>query len=180
MARGNLDRFCLAGSLTAHLLTAYAVNSITLSGIAIVTNSSAASPSSSLDHNLQDSFPLLSGFSSTRELEASPIYAELRAEIDRVLGGTVHESLGGGSGSTRPYLRATAWNIERGLRLAGIIRVLQEHPQLSQSDLIFVTELDYGMTRTQNRFRGEGACGCTRNGLRLRSLLHEPEQGSRP
>ena len=78
------------------LLTAYAVNSITLSGIAIVTNSSAASPSSSLDHNLQDSFPLLSGFSSTRELEASPIYAELRAEIDRVLGGTVHESLGGG------------------------------------------------------------------------------------
>ena len=115
-------------------------------------NTSVTSPSSSLDHNLQDSFPLLSGFSSTRELEASPIYAELRTEIDRVLGGTVHESLGVASGSTRPYLRATAWNIERGLRLAGIIRVLQEHPQLSQSDLILVTELDYGMTRTQNRF----------------------------
>ena len=118
----------------------------------IVPNSSVVFPSSNLDHNLRDSFPLLSGFSSTRELEASPIYAELRAEIDRVLGGTVHESLREGSGSTHPYLRATAWNLERGLRLAGIIRVLQEHPELSQSDLIFATELDYGMTRTQNRF----------------------------
>ncbi len=115
-------------------------------------STSSLAPSCSLDHNLQDSFRLLSGFSSTRELEASPVYADLRAEIDRVLGGTVHESLRGGTDSTHDYLRATAWNIERGLRLEGIIQTLIEHSRLSQSDLLFVTELDYGMARTQNRF----------------------------
>ena len=49
-------------------------------------------------------------------------------------------------------IRATAWNIERGICLPGIIRVLQEHPVISESDVLLLTELDYGMARTGNRF----------------------------
>lgn len=49
-------------------------------------------------------------------------------------------------------IKATAWNIERGLRLEGIIRALCEHPSLRESDVLLLTELDYGMARTGNRF----------------------------
>ena len=117
-----------------------------------MATSPSTSPTRSLNHSLQGYFPLLQNFSSTRELEAAPIYGELRTEIERVLGGTVHEDFSSGTNEKPSHFRATAWNIERGLRLEGIIRVLQEHPRLSQSDLLLVTELDYGMTRTQNRF----------------------------
>lgn len=49
-------------------------------------------------------------------------------------------------------IRVTAWNIERGKRLEGIVDVLQKHPQIKDSDLLLLTELDYGMARTSNRF----------------------------
>ena len=49
-------------------------------------------------------------------------------------------------------IRATAWNIERGKRLPSIVRVLREHPVLRASDVLLLTELDYGMARTENRF----------------------------
>ena len=47
-------------------------------------------------------------------------------------------------------IRATAWNIERSKRLESIIRVLKEHPVLRASDVLMLTELDYGMARTGN------------------------------
>jgi endonuclease/exonuclease/phosphatase family metal-dependent hydrolase len=49
-------------------------------------------------------------------------------------------------------VRVAAWNIERGLRLPSIIRTLQEHPILRQSDVLLATELDYGMARSGLRF----------------------------
>lgn len=108
-----------------------------------------------LDHNLQPYFAELAQFSSTRELEASTLYAKLRPEIERVLNNIAQENFAPNalSQSTHPtFIRATAWNIERGLRLDNIIRVLKDHPVLSQSDVLLLTELDYGMARTDNRF----------------------------
>jgi endonuclease/exonuclease/phosphatase family metal-dependent hydrolase len=49
-------------------------------------------------------------------------------------------------------LRAVAWNIERGLRLEAIIRFLQQHPWLRSADVLLLSELDWGMARTGNRF----------------------------
>ncbi len=48
-------------------------------------------------------------------------------------------------------VRAVAWNIERGKQLSGIIRALRSHPVLRASDVLLLTELDYGMARTGNR-----------------------------
>jgi len=48
-------------------------------------------------------------------------------------------------------IRATSWNIERGIELDSIIEILATHPIISKSDLFLLTELDYGMARSGNR-----------------------------
>ncbi len=45
-----------------------------------------------------------------------------------------------------------AWNIERGNRFAGIVNALKNHEDLKDKDLLLLTELDYGMARSENRF----------------------------
>lgn len=108
---------------------------------------------SPLAHELGAHFAELARFHSTRELEASPLYARLRPEVERVLSGVErgdftrgHETYAANKGA----IRATAWNIERGQRLEGIVRVLSEHPLMSESDVLLLTELDYGMARSGN------------------------------
>lgn len=109
-----------------------------------------------LDHHLQPYIPELSQYSSTKALKTSAIFHELEPEIDRVMIGLIKEDFA--LLSTRSLavdqhpVRVTAWNIERGKRLEGIVRVLREHPQIKDSDLLLLTELDYGMARTSNRF----------------------------
>jgi endonuclease/exonuclease/phosphatase family metal-dependent hydrolase len=108
-----------------------------------------------LDHRLQPYFSELAQFDSTKSLTTSPLYAKLRPEIERTLGSIVQEDFALATSLQSPQspsIRATAWNIERGLRLDSIIRVLGEHPVLSGSDVLLLTELDYGMARTGNRF----------------------------
>ncbi|RPJ80640.1 MAG: hypothetical protein EHM18_18190 [Acidobacteria bacterium] len=48
-------------------------------------------------------------------------------------------------------IRATAWNIERGIQLDRIIATLRNHVLLAPSEVFFLTELDYGMARSENR-----------------------------
>jgi endonuclease/exonuclease/phosphatase family metal-dependent hydrolase len=43
-----------------------------------------------------------------------------------------------------------AWNVERGKQLSGVIRTLQEHPELRDADLVLLNEVDIGMGRTGN------------------------------
>jgi endonuclease/exonuclease/phosphatase family metal-dependent hydrolase len=109
-----------------------------------------------LVHVLAPHFDELAQFNSTRALSNSPLYARLRAEIERVLGSTVVESFADDDESARSpvadAIRVTAWNIERGKRLTGIVRALKNHPVLRASDVLLLTELDYGMARTENRF----------------------------
>lgn len=111
---------------------------------------------SALDHALAPHFDALARFDSTRALRASPLYARLRPEIERVLDSVVRENFAdegaGASTSNSDFVRATAWNIERGKRLAGIVRALKTDPVLRSSDVLLLTELDYGMARTENRF----------------------------
>jgi endonuclease/exonuclease/phosphatase family metal-dependent hydrolase len=110
-----------------------------------------------LDHELRPYFSELAQFTSTKALKSSPLYAKLQPEIERVLSSIVQEDFApevtpAQSSHSSPFIRATAWNIERGLRLENIIRVFENHPVISQSDVLLLTELDYGMARTDNRF----------------------------
>jgi len=109
---------------------------------------------SPLDHTLAPHFPALAEFDSTKTLTASPLYRELRPEIERVLNHVLQENFASGEAHAPPAgtdtIRATAWNIERGKQLPGIIRVLGEHEVLRASDVLMLTELDYGMARTGN------------------------------
>ncbi|MDQ3817949.1 MAG: endonuclease/exonuclease/phosphatase family protein [Acidobacteriota bacterium] len=110
---------------------------------------------SALDHNLQPYFPELEKFPSTKALKASALYARLRPEIERVLGAIVQEDFAPETvkrSTDEPFIRTTSWNIERGIRLDGILRLFKEHPVISRSDVLLITELDYGMARTGNRF----------------------------
>jgi endonuclease/exonuclease/phosphatase family metal-dependent hydrolase len=109
-----------------------------------------------LSHALAPHFDALAQFNSTRALHKSPLYARLRMEIERALASTIVESFADEDARTLTSvagsIRATAWNVERGKRLAGIIGALKGHPVLRASDVLLLTELDYGMARTENRF----------------------------
>ena len=118
----------------------------------------AGARASALSHDLAPHFPALARFDSTRELRASALYARLRPEIERVLDSVACENFAdegaraARAGSSPRPIRVTAWNIERGKRLGGITRALSTHPDIGASDVLLLTELDYGMARTGNRF----------------------------
>lgn len=107
-----------------------------------------------LEHGLRPYFPALADFSSTKSMKASALYRELRPEVERVLGAVVTDDFArprspAGVGDA---VRVTAWNIERGKQFDGIVRALGEHTLMRESDVLLLTELDYGMARTNNRF----------------------------
>jgi endonuclease/exonuclease/phosphatase family metal-dependent hydrolase len=108
-----------------------------------------------LDHQLGPHFDVLSRLSSTKELERHPLYKQLKPDIERVLDTVAQEdfapSTHAQSDRNSPIF-AAAWNIERGIRLEGIIRAFQRNADLRRSDVFLLTELDYGMARTGNRF----------------------------
>ncbi len=112
-----------------------------------------AKEASALDHELSPYLAELAQFESTREMEASLVYATLKPEIEKVLGAMAQENFARTPSSNREnsmMIRATAWNIERGIRLDAIIGALEKHPSMKGSDLLLLTELDYGMARTGN------------------------------
>jgi endonuclease/exonuclease/phosphatase family metal-dependent hydrolase len=120
-----------------------------------ITQTETEAPSV-LDHELKPFFAELAQFPSSGALEASSLYAALRPEIERILSSVVQENFASPPSQSfsrnSTSIRATAWNIERGIRLPSIISVLGEHPIIRESDLLLLTELDYGMARSDNRF----------------------------
>ena len=104
------------------------------------------------DHTFRPFLAELARCESTRELESSRLYQKLRPDIDRVLARVWHEELAVPAPAANDSMHAVAWNIERGMRLRGVIQCLQEHPLLANADILLLSELDCGMARTQNRF----------------------------
>jgi endonuclease/exonuclease/phosphatase family metal-dependent hydrolase len=100
---------------------------------------------------LRAHLPKLAQFNSTDELEASALYRELKPEIERVLNNVVSGDLNTVQ-APHECVRAVAWNIERGIRMSGVINAMRHHPKLMTCDLLMLSEVDYGMARTQNRF----------------------------
>jgi endonuclease/exonuclease/phosphatase family metal-dependent hydrolase len=107
-----------------------------------------------LDHDLNRNFPDLLRFESTPEMEASDLWAEIKEDVARVLNAVVVEQFAEVRDESRTLnsISALAWNIERGIVFDGIVDALQKHDQLKDKDLLLLTELDYGMARSANRF----------------------------
>jgi endonuclease/exonuclease/phosphatase family metal-dependent hydrolase len=110
-------------------------------------------PPEYLDHDLNKHFDELLTYESLASLEASALHDTIHDEAERILNAVVYEELAtakaSGSGSK---VSAVAWNIERGCVFDGIVSALTEHEDLSGKDLLLLTELDYGMARSANRF----------------------------
>ncbi|UCF38312.1 MAG: hypothetical protein JSU96_05530 [Acidobacteriota bacterium] len=105
---------------------------------------------SALEHSLGKHFPDLCKANSTEELLRLPAYVALQSQVEEILETVIEVNEGSTPVEASEEIRATAWNIERGIELGGIVEVLSEHPVISKSDLFFLTELDYGMVRSQN------------------------------
>lgn len=122
-----------------------------MSTVSVVSKSSTASV---LNHELEQFFPALAQFNSTAELENSPLYKQLRPQIEEVLQSIVIENhaLPNVQPNNDKVIRAAAWNIERGVQIEGILHALQTHDELRERDLYLLTELDYGMARAHNLF----------------------------
>jgi len=118
-------------------------------------------PPAILDHNLNQYFPELLKFESTPEMEASKLYPRIKPEIDRIMNAVVESNVQSASFSLSAHnakhaeactLSALAWNIERGNMFEGIVNALGNHYDLKDKDVLLLTELDYGMARSGNRF----------------------------
>ncbi|MFL6375583.1 MAG: endonuclease/exonuclease/phosphatase family protein [Pyrinomonadaceae bacterium] len=118
-------------------------------------------PRSILEHDLNQYFPELLRFDSTAELERSDLWAQIGAEARRILdavvvGGSEVQSariIGLEREKSRDLsLGALAWNLERGIRYEGIVNALKRDERLKDRDVLLLSELDYGMARSGNRF----------------------------
>lgn len=105
-----------------------------------------------LEHRLASFFPELLKFESIEELETSSVYRMIKPEVERILSSVVAENYAPESFEKSETIHALAWNVERGSRFAGIVEALENHEDLRNRDLLLLTELDYGMARSGNRF----------------------------
>jgi len=98
--------------------------------------------------------PEFARFKTSRELEESAVYSKLKTEIEDILGHVWHEELAPPvtEPSNEESIRAVAWNIERGKRVDAVARLLHGQPELKSADILLLSELDWGMARTGNRF----------------------------
>ena len=110
-----------------------------------------------LEHDLNQHFPELLKFNSIRKAEKSEVYQKISGKVLEILNAVVQEDFAP-KVSLEELAKATesvktvAWNIERGSIFEGILNTLAGHENLKNKDLYLLTELDYGMARSGNRF----------------------------
>ncbi len=105
-----------------------------------------------LDHRLNQFFPELLKFESIEATEKSEVYRKIKSEVEKILNAVVQENYAPENDEKTQIVSAIAWNIERGNQFEGIARALKNHNKLKDKDLLLLTELDYGMARSGNRF----------------------------
>lgn len=109
-----------------------------------------------LEHDLNRYFPELLKFESIEETEKSEVYQKIKPTVERILTAVVQEDFSDADVRRRAdaenFVSAVAWNIERGSVFEGIVDALKNHRQLEGKDVYLLSELDYGMARSGNRF----------------------------
>ena len=114
-----------------------------------------AAPPEILTHDLNRFFPELLEFESIEATEKSEIYQQIKPVVERIMNAVVRENFARDSNLEVQHsdsVAALAWNIERGNIYEGIADALKHHGQLKDKDVLLLTELDYGMARSKNRF----------------------------
>lgn len=105
-----------------------------------------------LTHDLGDYFPILSKCRSSSQLFASKTYKDLKKNINEVMNGVEYGLFAEVQPyEKKPFYRALAWNLERGIHHEGILNLLKNHPEMARADILFLTETDIGMARTDNK-----------------------------
>jgi endonuclease/exonuclease/phosphatase family metal-dependent hydrolase len=94
----------------------------------------------------------LARFDSTDDLERSSVYRKLKPDFETILNSVWQEEFVGPLRPVGSSVCAVAWNIERGMRLDSVIELLRTHTSLCAADVLLLSELDWGMARTSNRF----------------------------
>jgi endonuclease/exonuclease/phosphatase family metal-dependent hydrolase len=102
-----------------------------------------------LEHQLALIVPEIRKFKTRRQFEASAFYKEQAVAIDQVINGVEWHNTH--NATPRCQLRVVAWNIERGKELAGVLNLLEHHPNAVDADILILTETDIGMARSGNR-----------------------------
>ena len=74
-----------------------------------------------IKHELNEYFPDFYRYHSTKKLERSLIYQKNLGEIKNVLASVETANYAVDGHTPRSFYRAIAWNIERGIKLEGII-----------------------------------------------------------
>lgn len=108
-------------------------------------------PKQTLIHDLEPHFEAIKRFTTLEALQASPLYEKHGAEIERVINGVAWSNTIPPPEMPPKHIRVVAWNIERGLKIDGVIHQLQNNPTLAKADILLITEADIGMGRTDNR-----------------------------
>ncbi|MEE9382988.1 MAG: endonuclease/exonuclease/phosphatase family protein [Nannocystaceae bacterium] len=108
-----------------------------------------------LDHALGSYLGDLAAIKRRAQLERLPLYHRIKPELDRVLSGFAWR-LDPPRPCTRargdvPPIQAVTWNLERGKQFEAICAVIRNEPRIHEADLLMLTELDIGMTRSGHR-----------------------------
>lgn len=103
-----------------------------------------------LTHNLEPHFEAIKSFATLKSLKLSPLYQTHGPEIERIINGIAWRNTQPGP-ETPKHIRVVAWNIERGLKVDGVIHLMRTNPTLAKADILLITETDIGMGRTDNR-----------------------------
>lgn len=105
-----------------------------------------------LTHALAPDYPALRAIRTRKQLLRSDLWARIGGEVERVTHGIEradHATVRGPRENGR--LRVVAWNIQRGLQLAGLRQALLHDPVLATADVLLLVEVDHGMGRSGDR-----------------------------
>ncbi len=110
-----------------------------------------------LEHDLNQYFGELLKYNSIGKAEKSEVYQKLSGKVLEILNAVVQEGFAEKASleeiaESVDRVKTVAWNIERGRVFEGILDALENHEKLKDKDLYLLTELDYGMARSGNRF----------------------------
>jgi endonuclease/exonuclease/phosphatase family metal-dependent hydrolase len=103
-----------------------------------------------ITHALRPYFETLAQCDSTQELQEHKLYLELKPQIEKLLQSSEYRLSPPNGLPAKPFYRAVAWNVERGICFESILETLQNHETINKADLLLLTETDLGMARSKN------------------------------
>jgi len=99
-----------------------------------------------LTHDLEPRFNTIKSFTTLDALQTSNFYQKHGLEIERIINGVACRNTLSPPAPPK-NIRVVAWNIERGLKIDGILHLLKTNPVLAKADILLITEADIGVQR---------------------------------